>query len=237
MHFLLLQVRNPDDPMRRQEVECFARALDCGVEAISTVDLLVRPPTKRKLDQADFVLLGGSGDYSVAEGGDWLEPALDVMRVLHDTSKPTFASCWGFQAMARALGGKVVTDLARAELGTIELSLTAEGADDPVCGILPPRFVAHAGHQDIVESLPADAVRLARSDRVENQAFTFRNRPLFCTQFHPELTRSTFIERLEQYPEYIDRILHLTLEEFSRRVGETPEANGLLKRFVDVVFG
>ncbi len=233
--FLLLQVRNLDDPMREQEVGCFATALGCPADSIDTHDLLSGPPPRHRLSAYAAVLLGGSGDYSVAAGGEWLEPVLDAMRQLHEMGKPTFASCWGFQALARALGGRVVTDLSRAELGTIELELTEAGLADPVLGILPPRFIGHAGHQDIVDTLPAGAIRLARSDRVEYQAFTFPGKPIYCTQFHPELTRRAFLERLEQYPSYVERIVGCSLERFAAGVRETPEANRLLRRFVQVV--
>ena len=80
--FMLLQIRNPDDPMRRQEIGCFQRALDCGADRIEVFDLLAGVPTKRQLDQVDVVLIGGSGDYSVAEGGPWLDLALETMREL-----------------------------------------------------------------------------------------------------------------------------------------------------------
>ena len=126
--FLLLQVRNCDDPMRQQEVDCFARAFQCDPCQILVHDLLAGAPTLSQLDAVDMVVLGGSGDYSVAEGGDWLPPVLEAMRELFDLSKPTFASCWGFQALAKALGGEVVTDLRRAELGTVEVFLTDQGA-------------------------------------------------------------------------------------------------------------
>ncbi len=43
----------------------------------------------------DFVLLGGSGDYSAAEGGEWLPPAVQAMRELYDFGGPAFAFCWG----------------------------------------------------------------------------------------------------------------------------------------------
>ena len=164
--------------MCAQEVGCFARALRCAPEQIRVFDLLTGRPGRALLDAVDVVLLGGSGDYSVARGGPWLERALDAMRDLHARSKPTFASCWGFQAMARALGGKVVTDLARAELGTLELRLSESGQEDPLFGPLGPTLLVHMGHQDIVDSLPADAVLLASSDRVENQAFRFTGKPI-----------------------------------------------------------
>ena len=61
------------------------------------------------------MLIGGSGAYSATGEGKWLDRTLDLLRDLVEASQPTFASCWGFQAMARALGGHVVTDLQRAE--------------------------------------------------------------------------------------------------------------------------
>ena len=77
-------------------------------------------------------------------------------------AKPAFASCWGFQALARALGGEVVTDLVRAEVGTFEIQLTAAGRSDPLFGPLGERFLAQLGHQDVVTRLPAD--NRSRSD-------------------------------------------------------------------------
>ena len=56
--FLLLQVRNPDDAMRSQEVRCFSRALKCAPEQIRVFDLLSGVPTVAQLDAVDVVLLG-----------------------------------------------------------------------------------------------------------------------------------------------------------------------------------
>ena len=235
LRYLLLQVRNAGDPMIPQEVDCFAEALGCGIEQIHVFDLLTGVPTRPQVAAVDAVLLGGSGDYSVARGGPWLEAALEAMRDLDRLSKPTFASCWGFQAMARALGGEVVTDLSCAELGTEELQLTAVGEEDPIFGPLGTPFLAHVGHQDTVIRLPEDAELLASTARVPNQAFRIRGKPIYCTQFHPELTVKSMVERLTAYPEYIPKIVGVPLEEFVAGVRETPEANGLLQRFVDAM--
>ena len=237
LRYLLLQARDLDDPMCPQEVGCFARVLHCAPEQIGTFDLLNGRPSHRQWDAVDVVLLGGSGDYSVAQGGPWLQHVLDAMRDLHARSLPTFASCWGFQAMAKALGGEVVTDLARAELGTLELRLTEAGEHDPLFGTLGRLPLVHMGHQDIVERLPADAVLLASTDRVENQAFRFAGKPIYCTQFHPELTVRAMTERLRAYPEYVEKIAGMTLETYLQTLAETPETNTLLRRFVQQVFG
>ena len=230
--YLLFQVRKPTDPMREQEVGCFCRALECSREQIDVLDLIHEVPTVATLDRVDAVLMGGSGDYSVAQGGEWLEGALDSMRELHRIKKPTFGSCWGFQAMAKALGGEVVTDIARAEVGTYEISLTPDGERDVVLGPTGPTFTAFEGHQDIVTRLPENAKPLAVSKAGIFQSFTMPSVPIYCTQFHPELNLTAFLQRVEQYPEYVERVHGITLEEFVPRCKETPKANQLLSRFV-----
>jgi GMP synthase (glutamine-hydrolysing) len=240
LKYLLLQVRNPGDPMRTQEVRCFARALHGAAADIAVFDLLSAYPTLSQLQACDVVLLGGSGDYAVSAGGAWLQPALDAMRELHAIAKPTFATCWGFQAMAQALGGHVVADAARAEIGTLPVALTPAGRADRVFGALAgagERFLAQMGHQDIVERLPGGAVLLAHTDRAP-QAYTFDGLPIYCTQFHPELDRESFLERVRHYPTYVTEITGLPYEVFERdHTLEAPHAGALLLRFLDVVFG
>jgi GMP synthase (glutamine-hydrolysing) len=230
--FLLLQVRNPDDPMRGQEVDCFARALECRTDQIQVFDLLAGVPTVHQLDEVDVVLLGGSGDYSVAAGGEWFAPALAAMRELYELGKPTFASCWGFQAMAKALGGEVVTDKSRAELGSIEVRLTEAGRGDPLFAPLGDRFLAPMGHQDCVVRLPPKAILLASSEKVDNQAFRFPDKPIYCTQFHPELNRTALLQRVEAYPWYVQTITGDPIDAFAQKCQETEATDQLLSRFV-----
>lgn len=232
IRYLLLQIRNDDDPMRGQEIECFARALACRMDQITTFDLLAGEPSRAQLDRSDIILLGGSGHYSVASEGAWLDRALETMRHLHDTRRPTFCSCWGFQAMARAMGGEVIQDRSRAELGTHSLFLTEEGKKDPVFGPLGERFRGQMGHEDIVVTLPPDALRLASTMLVENQAFRFHNAPIYCTQFHPELDRATLLERVRVYPAYVEKISGMTIEKFDASCEDTPESEAILRRFV-----
>lgn len=232
IRYLLLQVREPDDPMRAHEVACFTRSLACARPQIDVFDLLSGVPPAERVDEADVVLLGGSGDHSVARGGPWLPAALEAMAGLYESGKPTFASCWGFQAMARALGGEVVTDHSRAEVGAVPMYLTEAGRRDPVFGPLGERFFGQSGHEDIVVSLPRGAVLLASSDRVEHEAFRFEGKPIYCTQFHPELSAEDLVTRIARYPVYLPLCGVASIEELAGVTPETPDTEALLLRFV-----
>lgn len=232
IHYLLLQIRNPDDPMRLHEVECFSRALQASPGQIEVVDLLTERPSDIHFHKRDVVLLGGSGHYSAAGAGEWLDRALEVLREVHERRQPTFASCWGFQAMARAMGGHVVHDPLLAEVGTHQLRLTTAGRDDPVFGPLGDVFHGQMGHEDCVVQLPPNTTLLASSDKLANQAYRFDDAPIYCTQFHPELSRPDLLRRLDAYPEYIEHFTGLTVEAFAATVHDTPETEALLPRFI-----
>jgi len=236
IRFLLLQIRDGHDPMLGQEVDCFSLALQCQREQIDTFNLTQQAPSLAQLKKYDAFVVGGSGDYSVVTGGPWLEAAFETMRELAELARPCFSSCWGFQAMSKALGGRVVTDLNRAELGTPKMRLTSEGKLDPIFGQLHDEFPAPMGHQDIVDSLPEEAILLASSDRVENQAFQLRGKPVYGTQFHPELTCQALRQRVVAYPEYAEKIGGTTVQEFCEQLVETSQVSSLLSKFVDHCF-
>lgn len=221
--------------MGPQEVATYLEALKCDASRLQIHNLLSGGPDRELLDQSDIVLIGGSGDYSAAGEGEWLDRAMAAMRELYELKKPTFASCWGFQAMARALGGMTITDLDHAELGTPVVRLTEAGKTDPVFAATGSEFAVFQGHQDRVSELPPGAIDLAKSEVSPFQAFTFGDRPIYATQFHPELSRDRYLERIKHYPQYVEQITGQSYEEFESTVGDAKESRGLLERFVEYV--
>jgi len=236
LRFLLMQVRNPRDRMSAHEVSCFVRALGVAPEQVETFDLITGVPSPAQLERVDVTLFGGSGDHSVVRGTEWLHRALDSMREIHAAKKPTFASCWGFQAMALALGGKVLHDASIAEVGCYELATTEAGQGDPLFGALGETFVAQVGHEDHVVELPEGATLLALSP-VAQHAYRFDDAPIYCTQFHPELNTRDLMTRLSAYPRYVKMTTGKSLEEFEASLVEDPRTEALLSRCVDLVFG
>ncbi len=217
LKYILLQARKEYDPMIKHEAKCFQKTLRCDKKSIKIIDLIRGPIKKTDFLKSDAVMIGGSGDFSIAKGGEWMEKVLDVMNYLYEQSKITFASCWGFQAMAKARGGHVVHDLKRAELGTILIHLTEEGKKDNIFKKLPDSFFCQMGHEDIVDKLPPEAILLASSKKVKNEAFCFKKKPIYCTQFHPELNKNDLKERMQTYPTYVQKILGISQREFIKK--------------------
>ncbi len=234
IRYRLLQVRNSDDPMHQNEIAAFVRVLETTPDRIKIFNLLSDQPSEKIFDETDMFLLGGSGHYSAASDAEWLNRALELLREIHRSGIPTFASCWGFQAMARAMGGHVVNDLKRAEVGTHRLFLTDAGRCDPVFGPMGNSFFGQMGHEDRVLELPPDTTLLAFTELVDNQAYRFDGRPIYCTQFHPELNQNDLIQRVRTYPEYIERLAQMPPDDFCRTVQDTTGTESLLKRFVTI---
>ena len=223
--------------MSGHEIASFERSFAPRAAHIEIFDLLDRMLTPRDLEGVDLVLMGGSGAYSAATGGPWFPTALDSLRRVHESGVPAFASCWGSQAMAVAMGGEVVNDRSRSEIGTHGLRLTAAGRGDPVFGHLSETFKAQMGHEDLVKTLPPNTTLLASSARVVNQAYRFDDAPVYCTQFHPELDVEGILVRLSAYPRYLAEVTGESYEDVVAGLEETPGATRLLARFVEEFVG
>jgi GMP synthase (glutamine-hydrolysing) len=225
---LLVSLRDPNDPMAEQERKCFAARSQLPVEMVD-----VHPMANGRLDRSalrryDGVFFGGSGAYSVLDDVGWIKEGMQQCLDVVDERIPAFASCFGFQGLALVLGGEVVRDDERQELGAYELELTEHGANDP-----PRRFWAQEGHHDHVMRLPPGVTLLASGSGTFNQAFKVDGAPFWASQFHPELTAETTVERFLYYaalyaaPGTSDRVVsHL------RSGIDTPEMGDVLARVV-----
>ncbi len=237
LKFLLIQARKLNDPIIQNELECFKRILNLGCQNIKNLDITREIITPKIIKKFDIILVGGSGDYSIAKGGGFMKQTLHLMQFLYENSKPTFASCWGFQAMAKAMGGNVINNLELAELGTVKLKLTKEGKKDPIFKYLSDTFFCQMGHEDIVIKKPKNSIILASSKKIKIEAFCFKNKPIYCTQFHPELRVEDLRHRMEKYPHYIKKIHGISKNEFlETKCFEAKETENLLNQFIKTYF-
>jgi len=137
-------------------------------------DIIAREPAA--------VILSGGPASVYAEGAPAVDPAL------FDAGIPVLGLCYGFQAMARALGGEVAHDGTR-EYGRTEITITAPGA---LHDGLPTRHPVWMSHGDSVVRAPEGFTVTARSSRVEVAAFEDLERRLAGVQYHPEVGHSPY---------------------------------------------
>jgi GMP synthase (glutamine-hydrolysing) len=144
------------------------------------------PARGRPPESADAVLVfGGAQNVGEEDRYPWLEDEYALLRGWVDTRTPVLGICLGGQTLAHAAGGRV-TRADEPQVGVREVTLTAAGEDDPVLGVLPPRFEALFSNAYSFE-VPPGGVELARSaGRV--QGFRLGQRA-WGLQFHPEVRR------------------------------------------------
>lgn len=232
MKYILLQARNPNDIAKQEEIECFATQLNIPTANLQPVDILSETYSVETLNGFDGLLVGGAGEYSVLDDDPRIKRFISFLGEMTNTEIPTFASCFGFQALVLALGGTVVKDVPHAEVGTYELETTDAAANDPLFADIPRTFLAQLGHQDQARIFPSMVEHLARSVATEYQALRVSNKPIYATQFHPELTHLDNRKRFQRYMPIYGKLFGE--EEAKVRMAShrpSPHCNMLLQRF------
>lgn len=224
---LLVQVRD-HERARAQEESCFLLSSGLTRDRLATWNVVEHP----EISWADvapyrLLLIGGAGSHSATEVHPFTEPLAKVTERWLAAGRPLFGSCWGLHFLVVLLGGEVVTDPERSEVGTCDVVLTPEGGGDSLLAGVPERFAAQLGHQDRVERLPPSMVELARSERCSSQIVRLGDQPVYGTQFHCELDEEGIRQRLEMYPHYC------AAGAPSVPLGPSPWPPRLLRRFVE----
>jgi GMP synthase (glutamine-hydrolysing) len=238
LKILLLQARHIDDLARHEERQSFADRAGLDLQQIIPFDLLQKTPTLAEIRRYDALMVGGSGAYSVSKNDLPNQYAVmaTLAEVLH-VGHPTFASCYGFHLIVQALGGRIIHDPGCTEVGAFELTPTADGRADELFGYLPETFMAQEGHKDRADRLPRGMLNLASSARAPYQALRVPGKPIWATQFHPELTVEDNLLRFSRYKDvyaklYSQQELKALLDGFR----PSPETEELIPRFLDLVF-
>ena len=129
-------------------------------------------------DPQAIVLSGGPASV-YADGAPQLDPAL------FDLDVPVFGICYGFQAMAQALGGTVART-GTSEYGRTELNVSGGQLHSD----LPTTQPVWMSHGDAVTTAPEGFDVVATSSGAPVAAFENRTRRLAGVQYHPEVMHS-----------------------------------------------
>ena len=100
---------------------------------------------------------------------------------------PVFGICYGFQAMAAALGG-VVTKTGKSEFGRTQLT----AKDSKIFKDIPLNQLVWMSHGDAVTQAPAGFTVCANTSDTPVAAFENESAQLAGVQFHPEVLHSEY---------------------------------------------
>jgi len=126
------------------------------------------------------IILSGGPSSVYTTGAPTLDPSL----FLHNI--PTFGICYGFQAMATALGG-IVTETGKSEFG--RTSMSHDGSSKLLAGLNKESRV-WMSHGDSVTTVPAGFIATAHTEDTPIVAFENSDATLAGVQFHPEVLHS-----------------------------------------------
>ena len=154
------------------------RVRECSVYSEVVPHTITAEEIRERAPKA--VILSGGPSSVYADG------APQISAGFFDTGVPTFGICYGFQAMAAALGGTV------ARTGTSEFGRTALDVVEPgvLFGGLPSAQAVWMSHNDAVSSAPPGFAVTASTPQTPVAAFEDTARGLYGVQFHPEVLHS-----------------------------------------------
>jgi GMP synthase (glutamine-hydrolysing) len=132
------------------------------------------------------VILSG-GPASVYEAG---APYPDPL--IFDLGIPILGICYGLHVACRALGNEVLPGRNR-EFGRTACQVLAE---DELFRGAPKELVVWMSHGDQVRNLDQQWTPLASTSDCPAAAMRHREKPIYCLQFHPEVTHTQFGGRL-----------------------------------------
>jgi GMP synthase (glutamine-hydrolysing) len=200
---LLLSIR-ADDAAADNEYESFRMLAGLGEDDLRRIRLDRQALGEVDLRDWSGIWVGG-GPFNYTDPDEKksavqrrVEADLDrLLDAVVGADFPFLGACYGVGALGRHQGA-VIGKRYGEPVGTVRVTLTAEGRRDPLLRELPAEFDAFTGHKEAISELPGHAVLLARSAACPVQAFRI-GANVYATQFHAELDAAGMSTRVEVY--------------------------------------
>jgi GMP synthase (glutamine-hydrolysing) len=154
-------------------------------------------PVAEMLAREPKAIILSGGPSSVYEEG---APGIDTG--LFTAGTPVFGMCYGFQLMARGLGGEVAPTGAR-EYGRTAVSVSSPGT---LLADIPQAHTVWMSHGDSVTAAPAGFDVLASTSKTPVAAFEDVDRGLAGVQWHPEVLHTEHGQRVLEH--FLVQIAH-----------------------------
>ena len=163
----------------------------------------------------DGAMITGS-PASVLDQEPWVDRLLEEIRAAYAAGLPLFGACFGHQAIALALGGRVEPNPAGWGFGLLEMSVV----DRPAWLTLPDPVLQYGAHIDHVTHMPEGARLLFTSDHCPIAGFAIADK-VYTTQNHPEMTPDFIAALVEEYADKLDVDVATTARRSLSRTADT----------------
>ena len=180
-----------------------------------------------------IVVFGGPQNANEDEKYPYFLQEKAALRTAVEQDIPVLGICLGGQMLANVLGGAVKKHTI-TEIGFSEVQCTDEGKRDPLYEGLAGHQLVYQWHEDTF-AIPPGAVRLATSEKTENQAFRY-GRSAYGIQYHVELTPAMLDTWLHEPSLKEEIIATLGSREYERIMSERPQYYALYREHTRVMF-
>ena len=160
----------------------------------------------------DGVMISGS-PASVHDPDPWVTKLFNLIRNIYAQGIPMFGACFGHQAIALALGGKVEPNPSGWVFGLTHVDILHQTIwmQD-----LPKTLKQYGAHIEQVTILPENAVVLSASAACSNAGFHIAD-IVYTSQNHPEMTAEFMAALIAEYapklPTDVTKAAHSSLSE------------------------
>jgi GMP synthase (glutamine-hydrolysing) len=199
----MLSTRAEDEAVDGERA-AFLRCTGLAPEQLRQIRVEAAPLPELRLDDFSGVFLGGgpfnSSDPASAKSAVQRRVERELAGLLDEIvgrDLPFFGACYGVGTLG-VHQGAVVDRTYGEPASAVPITLTPEGAADPLLAGLPERFDAFVGHKEACRTLPPSAVLLASSPACPVQMFRV-GQNVYATQFHPELDVAGVVARVRVY--------------------------------------
>lgn len=230
MHLAILMTNTDDSE--------FARAHPRDGQKFTDLILMARPgwstsvfAVKDGLFPPDLFSFDGAmitgSPASVRSGAAWIAQLLKLIRDAHARQFPLFGACFGHQAIAQALGGK----LDHTPVGWVHGLTRNQLVNRPDWAAdLPEEVKLYGAHCEYAAALPAGAIPFSSCGGL-NSGFTL-GRHIFTTQHHPEMSHGFITALTEELRETLGPDVHARARSSLReRSDQQPFAESLARFF------
>lgn len=142
-------------------------------------------------DHDGYVITGSPA--SVHDPHPWIARLLEFVRQVHAAEIPLIGACFGHQAIALALGGRVEHNPQGWVVGTATTRFEK-------CDWMEPfeeALTLYAAHKEQVTKLPPGASKVGETQGCPNAAFVIGNH-IATTEYHPEMPERFMIELIPE---------------------------------------